>query len=161
MTHSQNPSWVQAQEDLKGSMQKEISTMREILSNILQEEVALLDHDKDSWGQLMQSRFHMIEQVKIVRKGRMDATQKLLSLSDEKIFNKILSENEEEACEISFLLDQLIALSDKINHQNIRNQSLLENSEHFLAIPHRMDYPPHLYMIPIVKSRKNFLMTIP
>ena len=161
MMPSPNPDWFQAQEDLKESMQEEITTMRDILSNILQEEIALLNHNKTSWKDLMQSRFYMIEKVKFVRKNRMDATQKLIALSNEKVLNKILAGDEEEECEITFLLDQLIALSEKINSQNTRNQFLLENSEHFLAIPHHINYPPHLYMIPSGKSRKNFLMTIP
>lgn len=160
MIPSSNPDWFQAKENLKKSMQEEISTMREILSNILQEEVALLDHNKTCWKDLMQSRFYMVEKVKFVRKDRIEATQKLISLSDEKTFNNVIMDSE-EGCEISFLLDQLIALSDKINYQNIRNQVLLENVEHFLAIPNHINYPPHLHTSCLGKSRKNFLMTIP
>jgi hypothetical protein len=160
MTHSQNSDWAKAQETLKESMQREISMMRDILSNILQEENALLGVDKSSWDYLMQIRFQLVEKVKLVRKDRMEATQKLIDLSGKQALQKILDGNE-ESCEISFLLDQLIALSEKINHQNSRNQWLLENSEHFIAISKSLNYPSHLYRVPTVKGKKSFLTTIP
>ena len=149
-----HPDWVPTEEALKKSMEKEIDLMREILSNMLLEEMALTGQDKSSWECLMQNRFYLIEQIKGFRQDRINATQKLLSLSDEKTFEKILSDGEEISCEIVYLLDQLIALSEKINFHNKRNQNLSNSPQHFIAIPYSIDYPA-------VKGRKNFLMTIP
>ena len=156
-----HPDWAETENALKKSMEKEIDLMREILSNMMQEEVSLQGQDKPSWEALMQTRFQLIEQVKAFRQDRMNATSKLLTLSDEKTFEKILLGDEDIACEVVFLLDQLIALSEKINTQNIRNQKLSENSQHFIAIPYSIGYPPHLCTFPTEKGRKHFLMTIP
>lgn len=155
-----HPDWAETEATLKKSMEKEIDLMREILSNMMQEEVSLQGRDKPSWEALMQTRFQLIEQVKLFRQDRMKATSKLLTLSDEKTFEKILLGDEEIACEVVFLLDQLIALSEKINTQNIRNQKLSENSQHFIAIPYSIGYPAHLCTFPAEKGRKQFLMTI-
>ena len=118
-----HPDWAQTEENLKKSMEKEIDLMREILSNMRQEEVTLLDQDKTSWEALMQSRFLLIEQVKVFRQDRMNATHKLLTISDEKTFEKILSDSEEIACDVVFLLDQLIALSEKDRKSTRLNSS--------------------------------------
>jgi len=156
-----HPDWTKAEESLKQSMEKEIKLMREILSNMIQEELSLHNQNKPLWEELMQSRFHLIEQVKIFRQDRMDATSKLLSLSDEKTFEKILSDGEEIACEVVFLLDQLISLSEKINTQNTRTQTLSNESQHFIAIPLSISYPHQGCALPTAQGRKKFLMTIP
>lgn len=156
-----HPDWNKTEEDLNRSMRKEIDLMREILSNMMQEEVSLLSQNKTSWEDLMQSRFYLIEQIKVFRQDRINATNKLLTLSDETTFEKILSDEEEITCEVVFLLDQLITLSEKINSQNIRNQMLSKNDQHFIAIPYSISYPPHPYAFPTPKGRKLFLMTIP
>ncbi len=156
-----HPEWDKTEQALNRSMRKEIDLMREILSNMMQEEISLLNQDKSSWEDLMQGRFYLIEQVKVFRQDRINATNKLLILSDETTFEKILAEEDEIACEIVFLLDQLITLSEKINSQNLRNQTVSKNDEHFIAIPYSISYPPHPYAVPTPKGRKLFLMTIP
>lgn len=161
MNSTNHPDWAHTEEALKRSMGKEIDLMREILSNMLLEENSLVEQDKSSWVGLMQNRFYLIEQVKVFRQDRMNATQKLLSLSDEKTFETLLLDGKDISCEIVCLLDQLIALSEKINFQNRRNESLSNGPQHFIAIPHFHGHPHHLQAFPAVKSRKNFLMTIP
>jgi hypothetical protein len=156
-----HPEWVKAEESLKSSMTKEIDLMREILSNMIQEEHSLLNQNKSHWEGLMQGRFQLIEQVKIFRQDRLNATNKLISLSDEKTFEKILSDGEDIACDVIFLLDQLISLSEKINTQNSRNQVLSKESQHFIAIPLSISYPHQAYALPKAQGRKKFLMTIP
>ena len=144
MDSMHHPIWVQTQEDLKQSMNKEIDLMREILFNMYQEEILLLQQDKESWKKLMQSRFYLIESIKVFRDDRTQIAQKLVKLSDEEFIS----------CEIALLLDQLMALSQKINSQNVRNQMLLENPEQCIA-------PSHLQLLPKTTSKKKFLMTLP
>lgn len=156
-----HPYWAKAREELERSMGNEIGAMREILSNMLQEEMSLLAKDRASWEQLMESRFHLIQQIKAFRDDRAKSAQKLASLSDEKTFENLLSKEEGISCEISLLLDQLMALSQKINLQHLRNQSLLENPQHFIAIPSSVSYPPQGQGLPSPKGKKQFLMTIP
>ncbi len=161
MDPTTHPDWAKTENALKKAMEKEIDLMREILSNMMQEETSLLNQNKPLWEELMQSRFHLIEQVKIFRQDRMRATNKLLALSDEKTFEKILSDGEEIACDVVFLLDKLISLSEKINTQNTRNQTLSKESQHFIAIPFSISYPHQGCVLPTAQGRKKFLMTIP
>lgn len=156
MIYSQGPDFLEAQEELKKSMQNEVTIMREILSNLLQEEVSLIQHDKTFWVYLMQNRFFMIEQVREFRVNRINATEKLIALSEEKTLEKISWSEKETICEIPLLLDQLITLSEKINTQNIRNQILSESTQHLVAIPNYISYPKP----ETSKVRKTFLMTM-
>lgn len=151
-----------AKEELKDSMQKEIRLMREVLSNLFQEETSLLEHNQNSWNYLMQDRFSMTEKLKCFRCDRELAIEKLKSLSpiNEKslpIFEFLLS-NDEDICEITLLLDQLIALTDKINEQNARNQNLSLQMQHLIAFTNTLTYSTETKTPSAL--RKNTLATI-
>ncbi len=153
---------LQAKEDLKDSMQKEVRLMREVLSNLFQEEASLLGRDQNSWNTLMQDRLSMIEKLKYFRSDRESAIHKLTELSpkNEKslpIFEFLLS-NDDDICEIALLLDQLIALTDKINEQNTRNQNLSTQIEHLVAFTNTLSYSTEIETGPAL--RKNTLATI-
>ncbi len=155
------PTWQTIEEELKQSMSKEIDLMREILSNMVAEENALLTQNKSFWESLLERRFHLIEEVKRPRENRFFLAKQLASLSDEKNFENFLCTKVETSCEIPFLLDQLIALFQKINTQQIRNQSLLDNPHYCIAIASRMSYLPPIQGFSSGKDRKQFLTTIP
>ncbi|MBX9924508.1 MAG: hypothetical protein K2Y01_10395 [Rhabdochlamydiaceae bacterium] len=129
------------------SLENEVDLLREVLSNMIQEESSLLNCDKSAWQELMQTRFQLMQQLKIFRQTSQEHLFAVSSL--------------EMPCNISLLLDQLLALFGKISFQQIRNHMLIENSQHFIAIPHALDYPPPLKIVTLNKEKKRFLMTIP
>ncbi len=130
------------EERLQDSIQKEITLLRELLGNFLQEEMSLLKQDKPSWTQLMQDRFTLIEQIKEIRSGRAP----------------IKPSKEETSCDTLFLTDQLLALLQKIHHQTSHNENLLTHTQHLVAIPELMPYPERLAIAP---RKKITLTTIP
>ncbi|MBM3199190.1 MAG: hypothetical protein FJZ58_08095 [Chlamydiae bacterium] len=106
---------VQAHEAFKGSMLREIDIMREMLSSLLQEESFLLTKDQHSWSRLIHERHGMVEQLQHSREHRDRAAKKLKDYP---------FASEEGECEISLLIDQLKALTDKVQQQHQRNQAL-------------------------------------
>jgi len=151
----QNPSWIEAHEQLKISMQKEISIMREILANMHQEELSLLLNDRGSWTQVLQDRFPMIERLSDLRKQRMDATQKIEAIAKldsitTPTLEQILPTEDESSCEILSLRDQLMALVEKINFQNNRNTTLFQQVEHQFDVPYHSSHRP----IPNMSSQR-------
>ncbi len=129
------------------SLENEVDLLREVLSNMIQEESSLLSYNKTAWQELMQNRFQLMQQLKVFRK-----------ISQQ---NFIALKSFELPCNITLLLDQLLALFNKINYQHVRNHMLAENFQHFIAIPHALDYPPPLQIKPLNKEKKRVLMTIP
>ena len=128
---------------IKQSMKKEVSLTRELLSNLIAEENSLLWQDKTTWNDIMHKRFDLTQSLKSFRKERKDLTCHL---------------NEENQCELSLLLDQLIPLIDKVNEQSVRNKYLMEKGEHVIAIRKQLEYPvPMEAKVPV---RKNRLTTI-
>ena len=103
-------------EELKVTLQKEISLMRDVLANMYQEELALLMRDKRSWEEVIAARALILEKVTYFRTLREEATHKLTPLGSH--FQPLNN------CEISVMSDQLLALMGKMNSQNIRNENL-------------------------------------
>jgi hypothetical protein len=130
------------EEKIKESIQKEISLLREFLSNSLEEEMSLKKQDKVIWTQVMQNRFILIQKIKGLRNDRA---------------SKELSEKD-PSCSTLFLTDQLLALLQKIHHQTNCNENLLTNAQHLVAIPEAIPYPAKLAT---VTNRRTTLMTLP
>lgn len=130
------------EEKFKESIQKEITLLRELLGNFLQEEMSLLKQDKTSWVQVMQDRFSLIEEIKQIRAARLPEE----------------SPGEEPSCDTLFLTDQLLALLQKIHHQTNHNENLLSNPQHLVAIPDPILYPERLAL---TARKKTTLMTLP
>lgn len=155
-----HPDWIRAHESLKETMVKEIGLMREMLSNLYLEETVLLGKDRQAWSSLMQERGHMIAELKKFRLGRDLAVKTLSELSleeeiDESTLATLLG-NEQDLCEISFMLDQLVALTDKVNQQNSRNHALLDSKDVF-----SLDLSPYpCWGVPSVPMKKLALMTL-
>lgn len=127
-------------------IQKEIKLMREILSSLRQEEIFLLQQDQNSWNYLMQERFSMIQRISTLRKERKNC-------SLEPIRNP-----EEHPSEIILLIDQLVLLLDKTNEQNIKNQNLLSDSQHPVAIAKAFPYAHSLR--PSAEQKTPLLTTL-
>lgn len=136
--------WNQAQNELKISMEKEISMMREILANMHQEELSLLTSDKTGWNLVMQKRFELVERLGSLRNARIEATQKIQKLAspDKKEadvpLDKLLPIENEESYEILMLRDQIMALTERMNFQNSRNENLFEQVKNKPLPPYSM-----------------------
>lgn len=130
------------EEKIKESIEKEIALLRELLGNFLQEEMSLLNQDKLSWGQVMQDRFALIEEIKQTRNDR--------ALEGEY--------KESPSCTTLFLTDQLLALLQKIHQQTNHNENLLSQLQHLVAIPSPIPYPERLALTP---RKKTTLLTLP
>jgi uncharacterized protein YjfI (DUF2170 family) len=136
LSNSSNPLWNQAHSQLTVSMQKEISIMRELLANMHQEELSLLMCDKEALNLVLQERSLMVQRLSVLRSSRIEATQKFkqIALSLQKIVplseEGFLPCSEEESCELLSLRDQLMALIERMNVQQARNEILAEQMQH-------------------------------
>jgi flagellar biosynthesis/type III secretory pathway chaperone len=159
--------WSETHGELKTSMQKEIDVMREILANMHQEEMSIVRHDKLAWDQIMRDRFLMIQRLSIFRTARMEATQKLETLASldhqgKKVtIEQILPPSNEDSCEILLLLDQILALTVRMNRQNSRNETLFEQSQHSVENPLSLHYADPASKISTEHKRKNSVATYP
>lgn len=128
--------FLEIHEELKRSMQKEVNLMRDLLANMHQEELSLLMHDRPSWNKLMEERAKIVENLGSWRSLRIAATEKLTTHYGQgkkgPTLEEILPATEESSCEILSLRDQLMALTERTNGQNYRNQNLYKQVEpHF------------------------------
>lgn len=134
--------WHEAHNELKQSMQKEVHLMRDLLANLLQEELSLLMHDRGTWNHVMEERSKIVANLGSWRSLRLKATEKLTELFLPKKMGKeipleeLLPTQDENSCEILSLRDQLMALADRMNHQSSRNQNL------FKQVEKKFDQPP-------------------
>lgn len=142
-------TWIEAHDHLKALMQKEIHIMREILANMHQEELCLLLNDKGSWNQVMQERSTLIERLSSLRSDRITMTEKIEHMASLKTDTKspsleqILPAEDDATCEILSLRDQLMALIERMNTQNSRNEYLFHHVEYMppLSLPSEPVFP--------------------
>lgn len=142
-------------------MQKEIHLMRELLSNMHQEEISLTMLDRSSWNVTMQERFPLIQSLSRLREKRDFITSKV---GDGKIIpsEKNFPSNEEERCEILYLSDQIIALIEKMNLQQSKNINLFSRYENFYLTPSSFSARPLDAKTPFVPIKyKAAIATIP
>ncbi len=111
--------WKNVQETLQLSMKQEIRAMREMLANMHQEELSILAKDRNAWKQVMMERVSLLARLSELRSVRLEATKQLESMD-----KQTSTHLEEENCEILSMRDQLTALVEKMNQQNVRNQNL-------------------------------------
>lgn len=105
-------------EQLKICMQKEIHMMRELLANMHREELSLQFQDKTSWEQVMTERAQMIGRLKSLRDSRLQVTEQ---------FENQESYQDSDVIEIYSLRDQILALAEKMNQIQSRNEYLSEH----------------------------------
>ncbi len=137
----QSDRWVQLHDELKMTLQKEISLMRELLANLHQEELSLMLQDQGTYKLLINQKSDMVEKLGHLRVFRTKTTQQIFEMLGKKAigsdFEQILPDSEEISCEILNLRDQLMALTEKMNRQQSRNQHLTEHPEHLLSLHHQ------------------------
>lgn len=133
--------WKEFQERLQASMKQEISTMRDMLANMRQEEASLLAGDKIAWNQIMIERSSLLSRLYQLRSERSLATTLLEAMAEEAAlpFDNFLCT--QDNCEILSMREQLMALVEKMNLQNIRNHTL-EGREYGPICKDRCSYPP-------------------
>ncbi|MCI0382319.1 MAG: hypothetical protein L0207_04635 [Chlamydiae bacterium] len=166
VTGGMTPSWNEAHEQLKSFMQREINMMREILANMHQEELSLLMNDKDGWQKVMENRSDMIIQLSTLRNQRemaKDALHQIMVQGAEgkKLHFEELLKRIEEGGELLSLLDQILALVERINLQNCRNESLFHQAKTQEKLPLHCPYPPPYLKESKKVQRKTSLATYP
>ncbi len=117
--------WNEIRGELKMAMKKEVGVMREILSNMHQEEAQRLFGDQRSLDQLLQERIPLIKRLGELRQMEFEATCKLenfIPLS--KNVEQFLALDDEHYSEIMLMRDQISALAERIDFQKQRNQAL-------------------------------------
>ncbi|MBS0605814.1 MAG: hypothetical protein KF898_01820 [Parachlamydiales bacterium] len=133
--------WDQLHEELRTTLQKEIFLMRELLANLHQEELSLMLQDHGTYRQLISQRSDMVEKLSHLRVFRTKTTQQIFALLGKKTsssdYEQIFPDTEEISCEILNLRDQLMALTEKMNRQQTRNQHLTEHPEYLLSLHHQ------------------------
>lgn len=133
--------WDHLHEELKMTLQKEIFLMRELLANLHQEELSLMLQDNGTYRQLMSQRSDMVEKLSRLRIFRTKTTQQIFALLGKKTtgsdFELIFPDTKEISCELLNLRDQLMALTERMNRQQTRNQHLTDHPEYLLSLHHQ------------------------
>lgn len=148
--------WEEIQDQLQIFMKQEISTMREILANIHQEETSLLGNATKSLELILQERSDLIQRLGNLRSITSSMMNRLLSLfSSEKgisSLDEIFTFSND--CEMLLLRDQILALTEKINFELEQNKHLSSRAQRssFQAYRNLSDYPS--------KSKKNRIATL-
>jgi flagellar biosynthesis/type III secretory pathway chaperone len=127
---------------LKSILSTEIEFMREVLGNMSEEQEAILNNNTENLKKVLSEReTHMcrmnearVQRIEIVKEfsfilhgveswdGQMGTQMDL---------DKLLDKVDSDSCEILTLRDQILALLEKMNTQNGRNNYLLENKIKF------------------------------
>jgi flagellar biosynthesis/type III secretory pathway chaperone len=148
-------------ENLKKTLQLEISLMRELLSNLREEEVALMSSDLKDWGQVMARRSDMVLSLQELRIERRAVTGQVLEEGEGPLdipLEKLISPDDEDSCELASLLDQLLALIERLNLQNSRNDQLFDQTKHLETPPLYCTYP-HPNFQPLTARRRPGVKT--
>ena len=143
-------------DNLKNTLQLEISLMRELLSNLREEELALLSSNLKEWEQVMARRSDMVLHLQTLRNQRHAATSKVLEGEQYPLdvpLEKLIAPDDEDSCALTSLLDQLLALVERLNLQNCRNDQLFDQTKHFEELPLYCSYPHPNYQPPTARRR--------
>lgn len=136
-----------AYDQIRAFMQQEVAMMREILANLHEEELSLLAGDQAGWAKAMQHRSDMIIELGTLRASRHNAIKQLEELTSQRLKRKhvtiddLLPVQDTNSSEIRSLLDQVIALVDRLNLQNSRNDYLFYQAKTLTKMPLQCEYP--------------------
>lgn len=97
---------------IKNWMEKEIGLMRELLSNFLEEELALVMWDEINWNKVISERMELIRRLKMLRQDPAFAKAPKIDL--------------DEYFDLDLLHEQMTALTEKMALQNLRNKKLFK-----------------------------------
>ncbi|MFI5333962.1 MAG: hypothetical protein ACHQT8_02200 [Chlamydiales bacterium] len=160
-------NFLEIHEELKRSMQKEITLMRDLLANMHQEELSLLMHDRTSWNKIMEERAKIVQNLGPWRSKRTEATDKLIQHRDKEKkktpqLEELLPPEQQSSCEILSLRDQLMALTERMNSQNCRNETLykqVENKLVDLPFPNYRERAPNPSLVPVPRKKRSSVIT--
>lgn len=122
------------------ALKREIELMRELLANLHEEELALLERNQRRWFEIMQIRS---DQIVLLRDLRIER------------FSLALRERISEDCSLISLIDQMIALNERINLQNCRNEALFHQAKNRPDLPLHCSYPHPLHAEKVQPIRKK------
>ena len=142
---SSKKKWEKAHPILSFCLEKEIRLMREVLTTLHQEELALLEHEMRRWKKEIRHLSDLIVDLKGLREKRIAATKELTLLRDQLNREELFPAEEESSCEILSKLDQIMALISRINLQNCRNGALFEQVKKSNHAPLSCLYPHPLH----------------
>ncbi len=139
--HKKSERWTSLNEELRQTMQQEVSLMRELLANLHQEEVSLMLQDHGAYHSLVQQKSEMVERLSRLRLFREKTIAHICEILGPKQNRfepeQILPDSDEISCEIINLRDQIVALREKMSRQLSRNEHLTEHPEHLLSLHHQ------------------------
>ena len=98
--------------------------MREILANMHQEELSLMLGDQNTLRLVLDERSKLLAQLSDLRLARLEISKQIEDSQDLSIH-----------CEILSLRDQILALVERMNFQNLRNVFLFNQGIHRAEIP--------------------------
>ncbi|NGX45252.1 MAG: hypothetical protein K940chlam2_00397 [Chlamydiae bacterium] len=148
-------------ENLKKTLQLEISLMRELLSNLHEEELALMSSNRQDWDQVMKRRSDMVLNLQELRIQRRVATGEVLDRGESPLdvpLEQLIDPDDEDSCELTSLLDQLLALIERLNLQNCRNDQLFDQTKYLEKPPLYCSYP-HPNFQPMTARRRPYVKT--
>lgn len=118
---------------LKESLRKEISALREILSNMNQEKELIISHDGENRKKILYHRTCLLNHLTSLHDQKIRVLKTLSSFqtNEPKILplDKILKKDHVDCCETFFLHDQLTSLREKIDMQHQENKTLINQSK--------------------------------
>ena len=141
------------------ALKKEVNLMREVLANFHQEELCLLEADLTRWSEIMLERSDFVVQLQTLRAKRMDFTSDLVRWVVMEGKSELLPSDEESSCEILNQLDQVVALLERINLQNCRNEALFQQVQQRKELPLHCSYPHPLHSPKRKSSVKTYTQT--
>lgn len=142
---SSKQKWDKAHLVLDHALEKEIHLMREILANLREEELSLLEQEMRKWKKVMRDRGSLVVQLIHQRTKRMTATAELTKLAVLMQKKELLAHEEESSCAVLSKLDQMIALMERVNLQNCRNDALFDQMKQRKKKPLSCTYPHPLH----------------
>lgn len=126
------PFVAEIQANVTDLLKREVVLMREILSNMLEEESAFIEKDPKALQDVMIKRDAPLQALMKVREERSEKIREFLHLLDPqeksvstKNLISLMDAKGLESCEVSVLQDQLIALIEKMNIQHSSNDNLM------------------------------------
>ena len=122
--------WGPTHDQLRDSMQKEITVLRELLANLFQEEIFLSQKNSKGIYLIQEDRSNLLKTLSSLRKKRLILTKKIKELfittrSKKKLdLEHLLPPEHENTSQVLSLRDQMRALFEKMNTQKMRNHHL-------------------------------------
>ncbi len=120
--------WTETHNYLQLIMKRELETLRQLLENMNLEEQFIVRKEKQYWNAMMEERNQLHQQLQIIRKDRIAATEKLEAIAHQEnaSLEELLPVQDTNSWEILLLRDQTATLLDRINLQTSRNEMLVQ-----------------------------------